>query len=428
MASRRILVLYWCELHQPLRATIRQHLRLFEASPTGHRVHYWNVALGVPRWVRQAAFDVVVLHTTLLCARWFAQAAEVRRDLDWLSDSAAFKIALPQDEYDHSAVLDDWVADLNVDLVGTNFGPAHRADLYPRAAARARFLAVLTGYVDPAAAAAVAPAVRPATDRPFDVVYRAAQLPYWFGHHGQLKHRIGAAAIQVAADLGLRADVSVNPGDTIHSDQWYKFLASGRATVGCESGSSALDQRGEIQAAVRRLLTDCPELSFEQVSARLPAGWDGYRFFAVGPRHLEAVITRTCQVLVRGEYDGLLKAGVHYVPVRPDLADLPEALAAVRDAAHVDRMTQRAFEDVYLAGKLTYATVAGHLDAEMAARPARRQPGPWDAKLRVRLRLSTAVRRVARLTRGVVRRARRRWAGPHPTATGVPTSPAAPVQ
>jgi hypothetical protein len=395
-------------------------------------VHYWNVALGVPAWVRRAAFDVVVLHTTLLCARWFPQAEAVRRELDWLADSAAFKIALPQDEYDHAAVLDDWVADLNVELVGSNFGPAHRAVLYPRAAARARFLAVLTGYVDPGAAAAVAPAVRPAAERPFDVVYRATRLPYWFGHHGQLKHRIGAATSIAAAALGLRTDVSVKPGDTIHSDQWYKFLASGRATVGCESGSSALDRRGEIQAAVRRLLADRPDLSFEQVSARLPAGWDGYRFFAIGPRHLEAVITRTCQVLVQGEYDGLLKAGVHYVPVRPDLADLPEALAAIRDAAAADRMTQRAFEDVYLAGKLTYATVAGQLDAEMGGHPARGRSGPRDAALGVRLRLSAAARRVVRVARGAIRRARRRWAGPHPhltaaSAPGAPTSPAASV-
>ena len=32
------------------------------------------------------------------------------------------------------------------------------------------------------------------TERAHDLVYRAARLPYWFGSHGQLKHRIGDAA------------------------------------------------------------------------------------------------------------------------------------------------------------------------------------------------------------------------------------------
>ncbi len=187
-------MLYWAEPLRPLRSTIRQHLRLFESTPGRPRVFYLNVALGIPKWISRVHFDVIALHTTLLCARWFPQAVDVRGTLDWIAKIPVPKVALPQDEYDHSAVLDDWLTDLGVTVIGTNFSEAHRSILYPRAAARARFVHVLTGYIDAGVANRVVPKLRPAAERPFDVVYRASRLPFWFGHHGQLKHRIGTAA------------------------------------------------------------------------------------------------------------------------------------------------------------------------------------------------------------------------------------------
>ena len=39
----------------------------------------------------------------------------------------------------------------------------------------------------------------------------------------------------------------------------------------------------------------------------MPSGWDSYAFFAISPRHLEAVITKTAQVLVEGRYSGVLE-------------------------------------------------------------------------------------------------------------------------
>ena len=38
--------------------------------------------------------------------------------------------------------------------------------------------------------------------RALDVVYRATELPYWYGRHGQLKHRIGLVAAEKADASG----------------------------------------------------------------------------------------------------------------------------------------------------------------------------------------------------------------------------------
>lgn len=422
-AARRVLVLYWQEPFRRVRPTIRQHLRLFEASPAGHAVHYANLALGVPPAACRARFDVIVLHTTLLCARWFPQFAEVRDRAAWVADATAFKVALPQDEYDLAGVLDDWLAELRVDLIGTNFSPAHQSVVYPRMHAAARFLKCLTGYVDVGTARAITPALRPTAARPLDLVYRANHLPYWFGSHGQLKHEVAVRAKAAADRLGLRTDISTAPEDTIGSDRWYEFLASGRATIGCESGSSALDARGEIRAVVRRLLANRPDLSFAEVSARLPPGWDSHRFFAIGPRHLEAVITRTCQVLVEGEYDGVLRPGTHYLPIRRDFGNLDEVLAMIRDDSVVEKVTRQAYEDVFLSGQYTYAAAARAFDTALPPEPVEpRRPGA-DAILRARLGVWELGRLAVRAVRGGLRAARRRLSrAPALTPTAGPRS------
>jgi hypothetical protein len=144
---------------------------------------------------------------------------------------------------------------------------------------------------------------------------------------------------------------------------------SGRAVIGSESGSSVLDARGEIQRRISRLLAEQPGLAFDEVDAQMPSGWDSYAFFAISPRHLEAVITKTAQVLVEGRYSGVLEPERHYIPLRRDLSNLDEALERLRDVEAVEAMTERAYRDVYLSGRNNLSTLADQLCAEVGASP-----------------------------------------------------------
>jgi hypothetical protein len=280
------------------------------------------------------------------------------------------KVALPQDEYDHAAVLDEWLHELGATSIYSCFGPEQRAILYPLLEHRAAFHDTLTGFIDEDAAAALAGRVAPHSRRRWDIVYRARNLPYWFGSHGQLKHRIAEAVQHRARGLGLSTDISTRPEDTIYGHEWLEFLMSGRAVIGCESGSSVLDARGEIRRRIRRLLAEQPDLKFEEVDAQMPAGWDSYTFFAISPRHLEAVITKTAQVLVEGSYSGVLEAERHYIPLRRDFGNLDEALERLRDVEAVQAMAERAYEDVYLSGRNNLGVLAEQLREE--ARDSRR--------------------------------------------------------
>jgi hypothetical protein len=362
----RVLVLYWHPKGTEMRLAVGQHLHLLDGP--GTRVLYRNAFDPAPSRLAWTQPDLCVLHTTFLGVRWNYDFEEYRRRFAWIARLDCPKVALPQDEYDHSAVLDEWLLELGATSVYSCFGAEEREALYPRLEGRLAFHETLTGFIDEQAASEVAGRSVPHSVRPFDVVYRAKQLPYWFGSHGQLKHRIAEAVQERAGALGLSTDISTRPDDTVLGDGWLDFLGSGRAVIGAESGSSVLDERGEIQRRISRLLASSPGLTFEEVDAQMPSGWDSYAFFAISPRHLEAVITKTAQVLVEGRYSGLLEAERHYIPVRRDFSNLDEALERLRDVETVEAMAERAYGEVYLSGRNNLHVLADELRAEAEPR------------------------------------------------------------
>jgi hypothetical protein len=363
-ATLRVLVLYWHPKGTEMRLAVRHHLRLLEGR--GLRILYRNGIDPAPPRLAWTKPDLCVLHTTFLShARWTYSFEEYRRRFSWLAQLECPKVALPQDEYDHAAVVDEWLAELGVTSVYSCFGPDQWPTLYPVLSRRAAFHETLTGFIDKGAATTLGSRMVPHTQRPFDIVYRARKLPYWFGSHGQLKHRVAEVVQPRAADLGLRTDISTRPEDTVLGPGWLDFLSSGRAVIGAESGSSVLDARGEIQRRISRLLARQPDLTFDEVDAQMPPGWDSYGFFAISPRHLEAVITKTAQLLVEGRFSGVLEPETHYIPLRRDFSNLDEALERLGDVAAVEAMTERAYRNVYLSGRNDLSVLADQLCQEV---------------------------------------------------------------
>jgi hypothetical protein len=376
---RRVLVLYQHTAPGAMRSALRQKVRVLEASATRHEVVYWNAGYSVPRAIRRLSVDAVVLDNTLLVARWAPEFPARRPTFDWLADVDALKIAFPQDEYNHAHVLDDWLADLGVDVVFSVYGAEHRELLYPRLGAKARFEKCLTGYVDEADITRHAAVVRPHDRRGLDLAYRAQALTPRFGRLGQLKHTVADAVAPAARAAGLRVDVSTDLRDAVLGDRWFAFIASARAVLGSESGASAIDRRGELVAAERSMLAEQPGLTFSEFDAAMPAGWDGQLPGSVGPRHLEAAAARTCQVLVEGGYDGVLEPDVHYLPVRADGSDASAVVERLADRKLVEATAARAYADLVLSGRYGYAALAAQLervlDEELQTHGRARSPG-----------------------------------------------------
>jgi len=379
-SRRRVLVLYCAARSESLRLAIEQHLRVLDARDGEYDVLYCNATECAPSWMSLLGLHAIIFHTTFLGMRWSPEFELWKWKTRWITNVPCLKIAMPQDEYDHSEILDEWLYEMGADIIFTAFDERSRATLYPIMSRTATFRRCLTGYIDDVSAARWAAALPPLEKREFDLVYRASHLPYWFGRQGQLKHRIGDLVQREAMRQGLRCDISTRRQDTILGDRWMGFLASGRAVIGCESGSDVLDRRGEIRSLIERELEINPSLSFDDIATRMPAGWDEYQFYALSPRHLEAVVTKTCQILVEGNYSGVLRPHEHYVPIKRDLSNLEEALAVVRDTNRMEGIVERAYQDLYVSGAYSYRQLAAEIHRLIGHAPRRPVVGEWAAR------------------------------------------------
>jgi hypothetical protein len=182
-----------------------------------------------------------------------------------------------------------------------------------------------------------------------------------------LKHEIADLFEARAAEYGLETDISTDEKDVLYGDDWYRFLLRCKYTIGVEGGSSILDPRGEIKKRTDDYLARNPNSTLEEVEAACFPGLEGsISLFAISPRHLEACVTRTCQVLVKGDYNGILKPGAHYIELKKDLSNAEDVLEQVRNDALRDEITTRAYEDVVESGEYTYRKFVTTVQAPLA--------------------------------------------------------------
>ena len=370
---KNILVVYALDDHNERRIGTISHLHALEYSSIPHQITYYNaygvkpgwslledISGSVPAELEQKKFDILILHNTFLCYRWtYAYFYKWKYFFRWIAEIAPLKLAIPQDEFDHHSLLDEWLYEWNVDaIIDVHYHTAGKGIFYPLMHDKVPIYACLPGYIDDQLAQKYAPQLLPSSQRRLDIVYRANHLPYRFGSAGQMKYYIGEVVAARAQELGYRCNISTCPQDAIIGEHWLDFLSSSKSVIGVEGGATAMDWHGEVRAKEETLRKLMPNLTFEQFKATMPSDWDSQHFLTITPRHFEAIITKTCQILVEGEYRGILKPDVHYIPLKKDFSNLDEALDKLRDVRYVETMVERAYEDIYLSGRYSYRTFA----------------------------------------------------------------------
>lgn len=330
--------------------------------------------------IRKASYDLILMDTSFLWFRWMKPRAlyaeEYSSSYDFIAASSAVKIAFPQDDYDHSAILDEWLERWKVDIVYSSC--AQHADvLYPRTRRHAEIRNALTGYVDDADIELAGRVAKPLAARSIDIGYRAADLPPQFGRFGRQKADIARFALSGLRDSGLRLDISTEPGSMIQGDGWFDFLGNCRFTLGCESGSSIQDPYGRIGDCATIYRERHPTSSFEEVERHCFPGQDGlvfpeHRVFStISPRIFEAGLGGTAQILIEGAYEGILDPWTHYVPVDPTLSKAAELVDIVRDNERAERMAAACRERILGLPKLTYRNLVSEIfDEAQKSRPA----------------------------------------------------------
>jgi hypothetical protein len=352
----KILVVYYHYRGYPLRATTKDWLYSFERY-SGCLCYYANLAFGFPTYLKDIEFDLIVFTDMFLSKRnllrFFDKAVEYCQPLKGVS---AKKIAVPQDEFYYTDVLNHFINAFGVEHIFSVAPESEWGKIYPlvdRDKVKIDF--VLTGYLDDEIVKFYDGLSRENISRDIDIGYRSTPLRYSLGRFGYLKGRIAEVFNEHAPQFDLKTDISTQPKDTKLGLDWYRFLASCKYFIGVESGASLLDPDGSIYHNVNAYLEQNPDADFDEVEQNCFKGLDeNLHLYALGPRHLEACAARTCQILVEGHYGGLLKPGTHYIPLKKDFSNIDEVLRIVKDDKLRSGIVESAYQDVVASRKWTY--------------------------------------------------------------------------
>lgn len=379
-----ILILHAMGDFSRARKTSRDHALCFRRYAPMHNYLYHDVNTPVTTALRKIRFHAVILDTTALCIRYYRPRdlfLTEKQRYGFLAESDAVRIAFPQDDYDHSELLDQWLDEYRTDIVYSVVW-SHRESLYPRMVRRGEVLEALTGYVNDDDVDRTQWFRKPFTERRIDIGYRAKYLPAQFGRFGQLKGRIAEVITKASVGRGLTLDVSTRADDVFLGEEWLKFLGNCRWCLGAEGGSSLWDADGSITDRVTAFVTQRPDATFEEIEAGCFAGLDGrYLFSAVSPRLFEAALAGCGQILVKAPYLGVLRAGDHYLPLDESPDVLNDIVKEVRNPETADRMVRAVYDALIGTARFRYSQhVARVMDRVTALVERRRVRGSSQAR------------------------------------------------
>lgn len=349
----KILIIYniW---EVKTRNTITEHLKSFE-NYSNHDVFYLNISLSVPNWTINVPFDLIIYHYTACGLKWTKPEVNLfSNKTRKLAKLKGYKVAVPQDEYVSNLWVCKFFKEQGIKSIFTCFKPKDYEKAYPKLLSGIDHIeTVLPGYLDENALKKWAKVVKSHDQRLIDIGYRARKNFYWLGYLAVLKWKI--SEVFLSYDHKLNVDISNNPNDVFNGDSWYEFLLNCRCVLGVESGSSLLDFDGSLREKVEKYQKENPEATFDECEAALFPGMDGNIDLAtVSPRHFEATLTKTCQILIEGEYAGAFIPNIHYIPVKKDFSNMEEVIAKVKDHQYCEKLAQNAFDHITNNDKYTY--------------------------------------------------------------------------
>ena len=282
-----------------------------------------------------------------------------------ISNFKGLKLLFIQDEYENTHQAHYWIQKLGINIVFTCIPPKFIKNVYPKEIfPNVTFINNLTGYV-PEDIINV-DIIPPLEERKNFIVYRGRKLGYWYGSLGQEKYEISIKMKKACEKAKIPEDIESEDEKRIYGSNWYKFLLSGRATLGTESGANIFDFDGNLKASIENYIKEHKKATYEEV-AKIFLKNDGKILMnQISPKIFQAIMCRTALILYEGYYSGVVLADKHYIPLKKDWSNVQEVIEKVKDLSYISKLTENAYNDIIKSGKYNYQSFIRKVEDEIS--------------------------------------------------------------
>ena len=337
------------------RKTLIEHLYSFKKY-SSINLNYLNVKNKIPFWINKKEYDFILLHYSFLGNERFLEDEEKwKMKTKEIKNFRAIKVAIPQDECQYSQRLFNLFKDANVDLICTLFTrDIEIREVYLKSVEyKPKIIKVFAGYIDNDFLIKVKE-VPPLSKRKYDFSYRVRSLNENNGKHAYFKTLLPLKLKKILDDKGFRNDFEYADDDKNVlktnpklGDSWFKFLLKTKYMLGSESGASLLDENGSILKKVTEYKKKNPNALFDEVENNCFKNMDyNVHYFMMGPKNLEAILCKTLQVLLEGDYNKMIKPFKHFIELKKDFSNIGEITNKLRDLNFCQKFVDEAKDDI----------------------------------------------------------------------------------
>lgn len=307
-----------------------------------------------PERFKTIDYDGIILWSTFLDARHLQTTLDlVKEEYQFIADSNAVKIALPQDEYYCNELLDDWMVEWKIDYIYTVLYEFKEL-LLPRfdCLKPGNIKRGYTGYIFPDLLRQTHQ-VKPFRERTIDVSYRASGTPTNLNRIAYYKANIGDYFKHEFKESNLLLDISTDPKDFIYGENWYGFLENSKFVLGVNSGSSIRVPNLRVSSQIKDYNEENPNASYDEIVRNYLHEQEDICYTAISPRNIEAALLGSCQITTDlGPYSGILEPRIHFIPINPDCSNVKDVIEQMEDKSYVQILIENSREAMLSTNRL----------------------------------------------------------------------------
>jgi len=180
------------------------------------------------------------------------------------------------------------------------------------------------------------------SNRNIDVGNRSYEYPWYLGDTDREKSLKLLEKIKNQFNL----DISTDPKKRFNRKEWANFLNNCKFTISTEAGSGYLERDDKTRILVNKFVSENNNVTFEDVYNKFFANYLGDAIYGkcISSRHFDAIGTKTCQILLEGRYNDILKPNVHYIELKKDFSNLDDVIEKMKNEKLREKIVNRTYD------------------------------------------------------------------------------------